>query len=189
MSEGRRPERLSGTGARGRDLLKASLLGLLLMFAAAPALAVDAGVRSASIAPKHGFTDSVGGVRIKFRIGGSAPADVRIRIAGVRGAVRTIDVPQAEPGEDLVERWDGLTNGGRPVADGRYNAMVATAGGNRQEAGSVQLHRHFFPVRGRHGTRGPVGDFRAQRDGGRVHKGFDVAARCGTPLAAVTTGT
>jgi murein DD-endopeptidase MepM/ murein hydrolase activator NlpD len=52
----------------------------------------------------------------------------------------------------------------------------------------VTLRRHYFPVRGPHGTRGPVGDFNAPRDGGRRHKGFDVTARCGTPLAAATTG-
>jgi murein DD-endopeptidase MepM/ murein hydrolase activator NlpD len=39
------------------------------------------------------------------------------------------------------------------------------------------------------GTRGPVGEFGALRNGGRTHIGFDVTARCGTPLAAVRTGT
>ena len=55
------------------------------------------------------------------------------------------------------------TNGGRPVADGTYRVVVAVAGGNQKDAGSVELHRHFFPVRGPHGTRGPVGDFGALR--------------------------
>jgi len=63
------------------------------------------------------------------------------------------------------------------------------SGGGQKEAGNVTLHGHFFPVRGPHGTRGPVGDFNAPRDGGRRHKGFDVVASCGTPLAAVVTGT
>ncbi len=44
-------------------------------------------------------------------------------------------------------------------------------------------------MRGPHGTRGAVGEFGASRNGGRVHKGFDVTARCETPLAAATTGT
>jgi murein DD-endopeptidase MepM/ murein hydrolase activator NlpD len=114
---------------------------------------------------------------------------VSIRISGSGGEVRTIDVPQAPPGHDLVERWDGLNNGGRPTADGTYRIVVAVAGGGEKEAGSVELQRHFFPVRGPHGTRGPVGEFGAPRSGGRVHKGFDVTARCGTTLAAVTTGT
>jgi murein DD-endopeptidase MepM/ murein hydrolase activator NlpD len=156
---------------------------------AAPAAADDAVVRSASVTPKHGFTDSVDGVRIELRIGGSAPADVSIRIAGSGEEVRRIELPGVQPGVDRVESWDGLTNGGRPVADGTYRIIVAVAGGNVKEAGSVELHRHFFPVRGPHGTRGPVGEFNAPRNGGRRHKGFDVTARCGTPLAAATTGT
>jgi len=128
-------------------------------------------------------------VRIEFRLGGSAPADATITVSGHGKEVRTIDVPQAPPGMDLVERWDGLTNDGRPVADGTYRVVVAVGGGNRKEAGTVELRRHFFPVRGPHGSRGPVGDFNAPRNGGRRHKGFDVVARCGTPLAAATTGT
>jgi murein DD-endopeptidase MepM/ murein hydrolase activator NlpD len=146
-------------------------------------------VQRASASPARGFTDSLGGVRIDYRLTGSAAADVAIRISGPQGEVRTIDVPQAPPGKDLVERWDGLTNGGRPVGDGTYRLVVAVAGGNQKDAGSVELHRHFFPVRGPHGTRGPVGDFGAPRNGGRVHKGFDVLARCGIPLAAAVTGT
>ena len=75
------------------------------------------------------------------------------------------------------------------MGDGTYRIVVAVAGGNQKDAGSVELHRHFFPVRGPHGTRGPVGEFGAPRNGGRRHKGFDVVARCGTPLAATVTGT
>jgi murein DD-endopeptidase MepM/ murein hydrolase activator NlpD len=162
---------------------------LVTALVATPVLADDAGVRSASVSPKRAFTDSAGGVRIDFRLGGSAPADVSIRIAGRGKEVRRIELPGVHPGKDQVERWDGLNNGGRPVADGTYRVIVAVAGGNQREAGKVQLHRHFFPVRGPHGVRGPVGEFGAARNGGRVHKGFDVTARCGTPLAAATTGT
>ena len=146
-------------------------------------------MQKASASPTRGFTDSLGGVRIDYRLSGSEATAVSIRISGSDGEVRTIDVPQAPPGKDLVERWDGLTDGGRPVGDGTYRIVVAVAGGNQKDAGSVELHRHFFPVRGPHGTRGPVGEFGAPRNGGRRHKGFDVVARCGTPLAATVTGT
>ncbi len=167
-----------------------ALLALTVaLVAATPVGAADAVLQKASVSPPRGFTDSVDGVRISYRLSGSAPADVTIRISGENGEVRTIDLPQATPGKDLVEQWDGLNNGGRPVADGSYRVVVGIAGGNQKEAGSVELHRHFFPVRGPHGTRGPVGEFGAPRNGGRVHKGFDVLARCGTPLAAATTGT
>jgi murein DD-endopeptidase MepM/ murein hydrolase activator NlpD len=160
--------------------------GVLLVSAAR---ADDATVRSASVSPKHGFTDSVAGVRIGFRLAGSAPADVSIRIAGGGREVRRIELPGVEPGTDRVERWDGLNEGGRPVPDGTYRVIVAVDGGNEKDAGRVELHRHFFPVRGPHGVRGPVGAFHAPRNGGRIHKGFDVTARCGTPLAAAVTGT
>ncbi len=148
----------------------------------------DAVIQRASVSPDRGFTDSVDGVRIEFRIGGSAPADVTIKIAGSGDEVRRIEVPGVQAGDERSVKWDGLTNGGRPVGDGTYRVIVAVAGGNEKEAGSVELHRHFFPVRGPHGSRGAVGEFGAARNGGRVHKGFDVTARCGTPLAAATTG-
>ena len=165
------------------------LLAVVLLLAASPALAGDAVVRRASVSPPRSFTNSVDGVRIEFRIGGTAPADVTIRVAGSSKEVRRIELPGVQPGIDRVERWDGLNKGGQPVADGTYRVIVAVAGGDERETGRVELHRHFFPVRGPHGTRGAVGDFHARRNGGRRHKGFDVTGRCGTPLAAATTGT
>ncbi len=159
------------------------------MLLATQAVADDVVVQRASVSPERGFTGSVDGVRIEFRLAASAPADVTIRIFGSGQEVRTIEVPTAPPDKDLVELWDGLTDGGTPVADGSYKVVIALAGGTQKEAGRVGLHRHFFPVRGTHGTRGAVGEFNAPRNGGRRHKGFDVTARCGTPLAAVTTGT
>lgn len=149
----------------------------------------DAVVQQASVSPKQGFTDSKDGVRIEYRITGSAPADVTITIRGSGQEVRTINFPGVVPGTDQDQTWDGLTNGGVPVADGTYRIAVAIAGGSEREAGSVELHGHFFPVRGPHGTRGAVGQFHAQRDGGRIHQGFDVTGACGTPLAAARTGT
>jgi murein DD-endopeptidase MepM/ murein hydrolase activator NlpD len=149
----------------------------------------DAVVQRASVSPKSGFTDSAGGVRIEFRITGSVPAGVTIRIAGSGEEVRRIELPGVQPGSDKAVKWDGLNNGGVPVADGTYRVFVGITGGAEREAGIVSLRGHFFPVRSPHGTRGPVGDFNAPRDGGRRHKGFDVTAGCGTPLAAARTGT
>ena len=165
----------------------AAITALVLLVPSA--VADDAVVQKASVSPDRGFTDSVDGVRIDFRLSGSAPADVTIHISGSGDEVRTIDVPGVQPATDKTVKWDGLTNGGRLAADGTYRVIVAVAGGGQKEAGSVELHSHYFPVRGPHGTRGPVGEFGAPRDGGRVHKGFDVTARCGTPLAAAVTGT
>jgi murein DD-endopeptidase MepM/ murein hydrolase activator NlpD len=172
-------------------MAKPSLLVALVAFVllVPTAAANDAIVQRASVSPDRGFTDSLDGVRIEFRLSGSSPADVSVRIAGGGDEVRRIDVPAVQPASDKTVKWDGVTDGGRPVADGTYRVIVAVAGGNEKEAGRVQLHRHFFPVRGPHGSRGAVGEFGAPRNGGRVHKGFDVVARCGTPLAAATTGT
>ena len=164
-----------------------TLMALVLL--APAAIAGDAIVQKASVSPDRGFTDSADGVRIEFRLSGSAPADVTVRIAGGGNEVRTIELPGVEPATDKTVKWDGLTNGGRLVADGTYHVVVSVAGGNAKDAGSVELHSHFFPVRGPHGSRGAVGQFGAPRNGGRVHKGFDVTARCGTPLAAAVTGT
>jgi murein DD-endopeptidase MepM/ murein hydrolase activator NlpD len=172
-----------------RHLVPASIVAAIALLVPATTVADDALVQKASLSPERGFTDSVGGVRISYRLSGSAPADVTIRIAGGGKEVRRIELPAVKPGNDQVETWDGLDRGGRPVADGSYRVVVAVAGGNQKDAGRVELHRHFFPVRGPHGARGPVGEFGAPRNGGRVHKGFDVTARCGTPLAAATTGT
>ncbi len=165
------------------------IAGITLLSLPYGVAADDAVVQRASVSPKHGFTDSLGGVRIEYRLSGSAPADVGIRISGSGEEVRRIDVAAAQPGKDLVQRWDGLDSTGKPVPDGIYRVIVSAVGGNEREAGSVTLHRHLFPVRGPHGTRGAVGDFRAPRNGDRWHKGFDITAECGTPLAAAVTGT
>ncbi|HEX3324152.1 MAG TPA: M23 family metallopeptidase [Solirubrobacterales bacterium] len=54
--------------------------------------------------------------------------------------------------------------------------------------GAVSYYAHVFPVQGPHGERGPVGEFGAPRDGGRIHEGFDILAACGTELVAAATG-
>jgi murein DD-endopeptidase MepM/ murein hydrolase activator NlpD len=161
----------------------------VLAAAATSVSADDAVIQKASVSPRSGLVDSVEGVQIDFKVSGSAPADVSLSISSSGNEVRRIDVPAVAPGVETTVKWDGLTSGGRLVPDGTYRVMVQIAGGGQKEAGSVELHRNFFPVRGPHGTRGPVGDFGAPRNGGRVHKGFDVTARCGTPLAAAVTGT
>jgi murein DD-endopeptidase MepM/ murein hydrolase activator NlpD len=49
-------------------------------------------------------------------------------------------------------------------------------------------YEHVFPVEGPHGERGPVGEFGAPRDGGRIHEGFDILAACGAEVVAAVTG-
>ena len=52
----------------------------------------------------------------------------------------------------------------------------------------ASAQNHVYPVRGPHWERGPVGSFGAPRSGGRIHQGFDIVARCGTPVLAAHGG-
>jgi murein DD-endopeptidase MepM/ murein hydrolase activator NlpD len=146
-------------------------------------------VQRASVSPQKAFLDMRGGVRIAFELEGQAPADVAIRIVGEGGEMRTLRLDDVPMGAERVETWDGLTDAGTPAPDGVYRVLIGPADGPGELAGKLTLFGHFFPVRGLHGIRGHVGEFGAARNGGRVHIGFDVTARCGTPLAAVRAGT
>jgi murein DD-endopeptidase MepM/ murein hydrolase activator NlpD len=70
-------------------------------------------------------------------------------------------------------------------------ALTAAAPASAQISGrngGVPYYGHVFPVQAPHWKRGPIGEFGAPRDGGRIHEGFDVVAACGAPLAAVRGG-
>jgi murein DD-endopeptidase MepM/ murein hydrolase activator NlpD len=84
--------------------------------------------------------------------------------------------------------WRGRTRSGTVVRDGRYYVRAGRPGGSLRRIGSFVLRGHAYPVRGPHGFRGSIGDFGAPRSGGRSHEGFDVNARCGTPVVAARAG-
>lgn len=65
---------------------------------------------------------------------------------------------------------------------------MPTSAAIRSADGGVPYYGHVFPVQGPHGVRGPVGDYHAPRDDGRIHEGFDITAACGTELVAVRDG-
>jgi murein DD-endopeptidase MepM/ murein hydrolase activator NlpD len=67
-------------------------------------------------------------------------------------------------------------------------AIAPAADANLDRDGATEFLGHVFPVQGPHGTRGPIGEFGAPRDGGRTHEGFDIVAACDTPLVSVVTG-
>jgi murein DD-endopeptidase MepM/ murein hydrolase activator NlpD len=75
----------------------------------------------------------------------------------------------------------------RSVGAAAFLALLLV-GSARADTGGTSYFGHVFPVRGPHWTRGAIGEFGAPRSGGRTHEGFDIVARCGTPLVAVTTG-
>ena len=129
-------------------------------------------------------------MRIAFRFTAPGATDVSIRIAGGgKGEVRRYELKQLDPGQQHELSWDGLTAARKAAPDGVYRVLVGHSGAQLAEAGRLTLHAHRFPIRGPHGTRGAVGDFGAARNGGRVHRGFDATARCGTPLMAARGGT
>jgi murein DD-endopeptidase MepM/ murein hydrolase activator NlpD len=113
--------------------------------------------------------------------------DVQIRIIsqGSGRVVRGFVVPEAQPGIHH-QIWAGKTWGGAEAPDGDYRVLVGRRGHNLKRAAGFAFH--VFPVRGPHGTRGPMGEFGAPRLGGRTHEGFDVVAACGTKLVAARGG-
>jgi murein DD-endopeptidase MepM/ murein hydrolase activator NlpD len=169
--------------------LAAALSALIALSAPAGSPAADFSLQRSSVSPAREFALSPHGVRIEFRFAASAPSDVSVRIAGGGREVRRFDLAQLQPGQDHVVSWDGLSDAGGAVPDGAYRVLVGPTGAQLAEAGTVRLYGHVHPVRGPHGTRGAVGEFGAGRSGGRIHEGFDVTARCGTPLIAARGGT
>jgi len=171
-----------------RPALLAAVILTMLSGAPAAETAGEVTLKSSSVKPRQAFFDSVRGVRISFRLRTDAPVNARVRIHHRGRVVKTFLVRGVEPGETERVVWNGITAGGRAAPDGRYRVFVDTKRGLARPAGRFVLHGHFFPVRGPHGTRGPIGAFGAPRDDGRAHEGFDVVAKCGTPLAAVRAG-
>ena len=66
--------------------------------------------------------------------------------------------------------------------------LIADGGGGDREAGSVTLRGHFFPVRGRHGTRGPWA-YSGHRETAGGRTSVSTSPRAAGLLAAVRTGT
>ena len=138
------------------------------------------------VTPAHAFFAGRP-VNIRFRFSADGPLDVGVEIVR-RRVVRRFLLRGAVPGRLQRVRWDGVTSRGRAAPDGRYRVRIGAVGGLLRRAGSLAMRGHYYPVRGPHSTRGPRGQFGAQRSGGRRHEGFDVVAACGTPLAAARGG-
>lgn len=165
---------------------------LVLALAVGPAFsasAADFRLESASVKPRQAFFDARGGVAFRFRFEATGPEDVSVRIAGGGREVRRFELKDLEPGPRHEVVWNGIAHSGKPARDGAYRVLVGAAGSDLKLAGHVILRGQRYPVLGPHGGRGAVGEFGAARSGGRWHQGFDVLARCGTPLVAARGGT
>lgn len=143
--------------------------------------------------PKRAF---FGGepVRVSFALDGAVftePVGVDLLFVprGTGGkSLRRASLGLIDPAGEGTFEWNGVTNAGKPAPDGRYSVFASVSGGPRQRVGAFRLAGHFFPVRGPHWERGWLGLFGAPRSGKRIHQGYDVMTRCGTPLAAVRAG-
>lgn len=148
-------------------------------------------LKGATVSPKHTLFEGKRKITLHYAFAAKRSTDLRISIIRVRSGntERTWTERSAKPGERLERSWDGLNRRGKAVPDGRYEFRVGPAGATERYAARLVLHGHVFPVDGPHGTRGPVGEFHAPRNGGRIHEGFDITGDCGTPLIAARGGT
>ena len=118
----------------------------------------------------------------------SAAVDARVEsVSGTTGKV-VRSWPLVKSGEGSVS-WDGFV-GKTPAKSGTYVLRLsdsarasakATAGSDTQ----FELAEGFFPIRGAHKLSSSA---MQMFGGGRGHQGTDHFAKCGTPLAAWTSG-
>jgi murein DD-endopeptidase MepM/ murein hydrolase activator NlpD len=141
-----------------------------------------------SVAPRSAFYDGVDPVTVRLRFTADGPSDLSVRIRRGGRLVRRLFVRDAEPGFHRIEAWDGARPSGKAAKEGGYRAFVKPVGGPASPLGRFRLHNHIFPVRGKHGVRGWMGEFGAPRSEGRTHEGFDVVAACGRRLVAARGG-
>jgi murein DD-endopeptidase MepM/ murein hydrolase activator NlpD len=124
--------------------------------------------------------------KLSFEASAAAPVAVEAVRADDGTVVRGWSV-NATPGSNTTT-WDGQTDTG-PAANGRYFLRLGATGASVSGASSSApfgFFDHIFPTRGRHDLgQSATNNF----GGGRNHRGQDLFARCGTPLAAARGGT
>jgi murein DD-endopeptidase MepM/ murein hydrolase activator NlpD len=145
---------------------------------------------NASVHPRSALFAGKRKPTLRYRFKAAHAVDLKILVRDVRRdrTVASWTERAARPGTKLKRSWNGVTRRGKAARDGRYEFRVGVKGRSRSFAGRFRLHGHVFPVDGSHGTRGPIGDFGAPRNGGRVHEGFDITGACGTPLVVARGG-
>lgn len=123
-----------------------------------------------------------------FSFDGTSDGPVQIQVVRESDGtvVKTIDAT-AVAGQRTDVAWDGLTDAG-PAPNGQYRFSVAgqaSAAAATSPAQAFALYDHVFPIRGKHNLGyTATNDFGGPRD----HKGQDMFAACGTPVAAARGG-
>ena len=141
------------------------------------------------VAPKNGYFYAARR-KPSYTVNVQEPSSVRVELLrdDDDSVVAGWDV-QATPGQPTTVRWDG---GGatKPPASGNYRfriagAASAAAAPTADGPGTFAFFDHLFPIRGKHNL-----GYTATNDfgGSRGHKGQDLFAACGTPLAAARGG-
>jgi murein DD-endopeptidase MepM/ murein hydrolase activator NlpD len=172
-------------------LLTTLILGLAGFAGSASAAGVGFELRDSKVSPNQAFFGGKQQPEVKFRFDARRPVSLKILVVKAKSGrtVARLREPQARPGKRIAQSWNGLTEKGGAAGDGRYEFRVGPVGkGPARFAGGFRLRGHAFPVNGPHGTRGAIGEFGADRNGGRTHEGFDITADCGTSLVAARGG-
>ena len=116
----------------------------------------------------------------------NGPVQVQVIRESDGSAVQTLEA-MAVAGQRTEVRWDGNTTAG-PAPSGQYHFALsgqASAAANPSPASAFALYDHVFPIRGRHN----LGYTATNGFGGaRNHRGQDMFAACGTPIAAARGG-
>jgi len=144
------------------------------------------------------YAGSQRGIVFSYRLGGSTPADVEVKLIRQSDGtvVQSWHHAQVAPGVVQTVRWTGAI-GGVLQPEGRYAFRVVVGSGDVTQSSTsaddpsrdaFEVFEHIFPVRSRHDYGGSGNRFGAAR-AGHSHQGQDVLASCGTKLVAVQGGT
>jgi murein DD-endopeptidase MepM/ murein hydrolase activator NlpD len=137
------------------------------------------------------FFDATRQPELRYEFQGTEPVDLEVDLVRRDSGTLLFTWPQpaAEPSTVHSLVWDGFKQDGTAGPNGRYRFVVRLPGAeDRLGRAGFSFYKHIFPVRGKHWSRGAIGEFGAPRSGGRRHIGYDVNAACGTPLVAARGG-
>ena len=157
--------------------------------ASARAVAIADAPRSAPVDAAPGGRFFLGGKRkpvFSFDATADGPVDIEVIREADGAVVRTLTAT-AVTGQRTDVGWDGRTDSGL-AGNGQYRFALSRQGAAAASAAPVPafaLFDHVFPIRGRHNM-----GYTATNDfgGARNHKGQDMFAACGTPVAAARGG-